>query len=292
MSPFLVEPVELLKFAAPVGLAALGETITQRSGVLNIGLEGVMLASAYAGIITAYSTGSVWLGLLAGIAAGLVLTLISAFFCIKLAADQVVAGTAVTLLSLGLTGTLFRAQFGQSGQLISLKNSLPSYKGVDPVMAFSILSVVLIWLVMFKTRWGLAVRAAGEYPKAAEAAGFRVPRLRLQAMLLGGAFGALAGAYLSVGVAGSFAEGMTSGKGFVAIAMVTFGRWKPLPVFLASILIGYLESLQFALQGQGMAIPTEVLTASPYIAALVVLIFAGRGTAAPAALGLPYKKEG
>lgn len=292
MSLYAVDPATLLKFATPLALAALGETVTQRAGVLNIGLEGVMLSSAYAGIVVAHSTGSVWLGLAAGLVAGLILTLISAFFCVKLAVDQVVTGTAVTLLALGLTGTLYRAQFGQSGQLISLKSSLPSIAGFDPVTVAAALSVGAVWLLLFKTRWGLAARAAGEYPKAAEAAGFRVPRLRLQAMLVGGLFGALAGAYLSVGVAGSFAEGMTSGKGFVAIAMVTFGRWRPLPVFAACILIGYLESLQFALQGQGLAIPTQALTALPYVAAILVLVLAGRGTAAPASLAVPYRREG
>lgn len=292
MSPFLVEPAVLLKFAAPVALAALGETVTQRSGVLNIGLEGVMLTSAYVAIVTAYTTGSVWTGLIAGILAGLLLTLLSALFCVKLGVDQVVTGTAITLLSLGLTGTLFRARFGQSGQLLSLKDSFTSINGIDPIMAFAVLSVGIVWFVLFKTRWGMALRAAGEYPKAAEASGFRVSKLRVQAMLFGGFFGALAGAYLAVGVAGSFAEGMTNGKGFVAIAMVTFGRWKPLPVFLACILIGYLESLQFALQGQGTQIPPQVFTAMPYVAALLVLVLAGRGTAAPSALGTPYKREG
>ncbi|MBX3118713.1 MAG: ABC transporter permease [Fimbriimonadaceae bacterium] len=292
MNPFMVEPAQLLLFATPVALAALGETATQRAGVLNIGLEGVMLTSAYAAVVTAHSTGSIWLGLGVGVLAGLLLTLISAFFCVKLAVDQVVTGTAITLLALGLTGTLYRAQFGQSGKLLSLSDGFPKFEGFDPIMAFAVLSVAIVWFALFKTRWGLAVRAAGEFPKAAEAAGFRVPRLRLQAMMFGGLFGALAGAYLGVGVAGSFAEGMTNGKGFVAIAMVTFGRWKPLPVFLASILIGYLESLQSALQGQGFAIPTQALTALPYIAALLVLVLVGKGTAAPAALALPYKREG
>lgn len=279
----------LLLFACPLLLAAYGETIVQKSGLLNIGLEGTMLMGAFVGVSVAIPSGNPWLGLLAGTGAGLALTLITALFSIKLVADQVVVGTAVTLLSLGLTSTLFRAQYGSSGQLLTVP-SLPKVGGFDPVMVGAVILMPVLGFLLARTRWGLALRACGEYPAAADAQGYSVSRLRFQAMAIGGLLGGLAGAYLSIGVAGSFAENMTQGRGFVALAMVTFGRWKPWAVCLACLLIGYLESLQFVFQGMGIAIPYQLLLALPYLAALAVLVVAGKGALPPAALGLPYRR--
>ncbi len=222
--------------------------------------------------------------------AGLLLSSLCAWFCVKLAVDQVVVGAAANLLALGVTSTLFRAKFGSSGQLLSVEK-VPAFLGTDPVVLFMVASLPAVWLLLNRTGWGLAVRAAGEGPKGAEAAGFSVDNLRLAAVSVGGAFGGLAGAYLSLGIAGSFAENMTAGRGFVAIAMVTFGRWKPLPVFLAALLIGYMESLQYALQGGSSKIPYELLIALPYAVALIVLVAVGKGSAAPRALGQPYVRE-
>ncbi len=281
---------QLLVFSSPVALAAIGETVSQKSGVINIGLEGTMLAGAFFGMLGSLTTHSPWIGLFCGVAVGITLSLISGWFCVKLDADQVVVGAAVNLLALGVTGTLFRARFGSSGQLLSVPK-VPLFMGTDPVVLFMIASVPLMWLLLNKTGWGLAARAVGEAPKGAEAAGFSVDRLRMGAMAIGGAFGGLAGAYLSLGIAGSFAENMTAGRGFVAIAMVTFGRWKPPLVFLAALLIGYAESLQYVLQGRSSQIPYELLFALPYVLALAVLIAVGKGTMAPQALGLPYRRE-
>lgn len=281
---------QLLVFAAPVALAALGETVSQKSGVINIGLEGTMLSGAYFGMLGSLTTHSPYVGLLCGVGVGVLLSLISGWFCVKLAADQVVVGAAVNLFAIGVTGTLFRARFGSSGQLLSVPK-VPAIFGTDSVVLLMLLSIPLIWLVLNRTSWGLAVRAAGEAPKGVEAAGFSVDRLRLTAIAFGGAFGGLAGAYLSLGIAGSFAENMTAGRGFVAIAIVTFGRWQPPYVFLAALLIGYAESLQYVLQGGSSKIPYELLIALPYALALAVLIVVGKGTMAPQALGLPYRRE-
>ena len=283
------EWIVLLQFATPVALAAIGETVGQRSGVINIGIEGAMLAAAYFGTIVSLSTGSPWLGMLAGGAAGLLLSLISAFFTIRLGVDQIVVGVAVNLLSLGVTGTLFRARFGQTGQLLSVP-VLPKWHGIDAVILLMLACVPLTSWVLSRTGWGLAVRAAGEYPQAGEAAGFDVWRLRFQAAGVAGLLAGLAGAYLSLGIAGSFAENMTNGRGFIAIAMVTFGRWKPFYVLVSSLLIGYLESLQFTLQAQGSKVPFQLLLALPYVAALAVLVAVGKGTLFPAALARPYSR--
>lgn len=291
-----MEPLVVLQFAAPVAIAAVGETVCQRGGIINIGLEGTMLAGAFFATLTSLATQNPWLGILVGIAAGTIVSLISSWFTVKLAADQVVVGTAINLLAMGVTSTLFRSRFGQSGQLLSVPGLKPfaviPYLGpIDGVVLFLLLSIPLVRYLLWGTTWGLALRASGEYPKSAEAAGFSVGKLRVGAMAIGGLFGGLAGAYLSLGIAGTFAENMTSGRGFVAIAMVTFGRWRPGFVFAAALLVGFAESMQFRVQTLNLHIPFQFLVAAPYILALLVLVIVGKGSVAPAALGVAYKRE-
>lgn len=281
----------VFRYATPLVWAALGETIGQRAGVINIGLEGMMLAAAYAAAVVALGPGGIVAGLVAGVLVGFVLAAIQAFFTVRGGHDQVVVGTAINLLALGITNTLFRQQFGASGELIRVP-TLPAWMGaIDVIVVLGLVAVVATGYALHRTKWGLAVRAAGEYPPVVEAGGFSVNRLRWQAALTAGAMAGMAGAYLSVGVAGSFAEGMTSGKGFVAIAMVTFGRWKPAWVYAASVFVGLTDMLQYALQGRS-GVPFQFLVALPYVAALAVLVVKGRGTRVPAALGMPYRKEG
>ncbi len=282
---------DLLRFAAPIALASLGETVGQKSGVLNIGIEGTMLFGAFVAMMVTRSTGNPWLGLVCGMLAGIIVGLVQSLFLLELAADQVVVGTAINLAAMGITGALFRQTFGASGQLLSIA-SLPRFAaGMDAVILFMILSVfVLSWLV-FRSKWGLALRACGEYPAAVEASGFRVNSIRRTAMLIGAAYAGLAGAYLSVGVTASFQENMTSGRGFIAIAMVTFGRFKPAWAFVASLVIGFAEILQFQLQARGIQAPPQVMLALPYLLALVVLVFVGQGAKSPQALGVPLRKE-
>ncbi len=289
----MIDAFRLLQYACPLALAAIGETISQKAGLINIGLEGQMLTAAYVAMVATQDTGSPWAGLLAGVVAGVLIAILTAWFTVRRGIDQVVVGTAVNLGALGLTGTLFRSRFGESGRLLSIPGipSFGGYAGLDAVTLGMVLSVVLATWLLTRTGWGLAARSVGEYPSAAEAAGFSVFRLRTQAAVIGGAFAGLSGAYLTLGVNQSFAEGMTSGRGFVAIAMVTFGRWKPAWVLAASLLVGYAESLQFALQLQRSDIPYQLFKALPYILALVVLVLAGKGGQAPRALGTAYRRE-
>jgi len=268
----------------------MGEVITERGGLINIGLEGSMLVACYFAMLGCYVTHSPWLGLGAGIVGAVLMTLIFGLFTIFLYADQVVVGTAINLLALGVTGTLFRSKFGQSGQLLSVPR-IPAFHGVDLLMVFMLLSAPALWILLRKTAWGLAVRACGEYPKAVDAAGFSVHRLRLQALLVGAIYSGLAGSYLALVITGSFAENMTAGRGFVAIAMVTFGRWKPQFAFLAALLIGFTESLQYRFQTYGWKVPYQLMIALPYVVALLVLVIVGKGSAAPGALAQPYRKE-
>jgi ABC-type uncharacterized transport system permease subunit len=258
--------------------------------VIDIGLEGSMLTSAYFGVLGSFVTGNPWIGLAAAIGSALLMTLIFGWFTVVQGADQVVVGTAVNLLALGLTGTLYRAKFGQSGALLSVSR-LPSWHGIDPLLVVLMLSVPVTWNLLFRSGWGLAARGAGQYPKAVEGAGFSVRRIRLEALALGGLFAGLAGAYLSLVVTGSFAENMTAGRGFVAIAMVTFGRWRPGWVFAASLLIGFAGSLEFWFQSLGWKAPYQIFVAAPYVLALLVLVAVGRGSAAPRALGRAYRSE-
>jgi ABC-type uncharacterized transport system permease subunit len=280
----------LLLFATPVALAAIGETIHQRAGLLNVGLEGMMLSGALAATLATHASGNPWLGLLAGIGAGLTMGALQSFFAIQLGQDQVVIGTATNLLSLGLTSTLFGVIFGRSGQLLSLA-PLPKFLGIDAVVVLTLaLTAWLVWL-MGRTGWGLAVRAAGEKPEAVAAAGFNVASLRWQAALFGAGLAGLGGAHLAVGVSGSFAENMTQGRGFVALALVTFGRWRTPWVLAGTLLVGFAESLRFSLQAQGATVPPQALIALPYVLALVVLVFAGKGGRPPVALGIPYRSR-
>ncbi len=279
----------VLMYATPLALAALGETVVQKAGVIHIGIEGTMLAGAFFAMLATLATGSPWVGLGVGVLVGVTLALLSGAFALTLTVDQVVVGTAVNLLALGLTRTLFAMRFGASGELLSVPK-VPSWQGLDAVMVVAVLLAVGTHGVLFRTSWGLALRAAGEYPQAAEAAGFSVLRLRYAALVFGGAMAGLGGAYLSLGIAGSFADNMTAGRGFLAIAMVTFGRWKPVPVLGACLLLGLLDGLQFTFQAKGVQLPFQLFLALPYVAALLVLAGMGRGAHAPAALAIPFRR--
>lgn len=283
--------VGLLRYAAPVGIAALGESVGQKSGVINIGLEGMMVTSAYFAMFVTQSTGSPWIGLAAGVAIGVLLAAFQGLFTLVLLADQIVVGTALNLLGLGLTGTLYQVRYGSSGQLLSVPRVPRFGPDLDLVIVFWTLAVLVLSFLLFRSKWGLVLRASGEYPAAVRANGFSPVVLRAHAVLIGGAFAGLAGAYLALGIAGSFAENMTAGRGFVALAMVTFGRWKPVWVFFASLLIGFADSLQFELQARSIGWPPQFFIALPYVLALAVLVFVGKGAAAPEALGQPYRRE-
>lgn len=281
----------VVRYTAPVALAALGETLGEKAGLLNVGIEGIMLMAAYVAMLVSQTTGSPWLGLLAGALAGMGLGALQALFTVNLAADQVVAGTAVNLLALGTTGTWFALRYGQ-GELRPVAPKLSASWGAWDLVMLSLLPLAfaLVWL-LGRTRWGLAVRAAGEFPYALEAAGRSVLGIRTQAAWLAALAAGLGGAYLSLGTAGSFAENMTAGRGFVAIAMVAFGRWKPFLVLAACLLVGLVESLQWTLQARLVGVPKEAFLVAPYVVALLVLVAMGKGALGPAALARGYRKR-
>ena len=285
----MIDLISILRYAAPIGFATVGETAGQRAGVINIGLEGTMLTSAFIAMKVSIGSGNPWLGLFCGALAGLVVSIASGVLTIRMRQDQVVVGTALNLLTFGLCGMLFEKSNGATGELLSLPPLPRMAGGFDWALVLLIVMAILTGLALFRTDWGLRVRAAGEYPASLEAAGYSVMRTRLESTLLSGLMAGMGGAYYAIGVAGSFAPDMISGRGFMAIAMVTFARWKPFWGLAAACLVGYFESLQYQLQMTHQEIPKSLLIALPYAATLLVLVFSGKGANAPAALGEPNK---
>lgn len=280
-----------LSLGTPLVIAAAGEVVLERSGVLNIGLEGTMLSSAFTAFSVSHISGSPWLGVLAATAVALCLSALTGLFALKLGADQVVVGTGMNLLCIGATGSLFFTGFARGGELLSVP-VVPSTAGRIPVnalMLFAPLLVFLAWWLLWRTRWGLAVRAAGEDPVSCAAAGHFPLRLRWQALGFAGVCAGIAGAYLSVAQTGSFAENMTAGRGFVVIAAVTFGRWTPLGSAGACLLISAAYGVQYLAKARELPIPPQLFDALPYVLALFVLFGAGHGKAGPAALAQPFE---
>lgn len=276
-----------IRLATPLLLAALGGLLSERSGVINIALEGLMLAGSFTAAVVTHFSGNPWLGLLAGICAGGAVAYIHAVACIRYGADQVVSGTAINILFLGMPALLSGAMFASTGATpqIPRANLLP----IAPiVLAFAL--VPILELVLARTRFGLRLRAVGENPAAADAAGVSVARIRTLAVVLSGALAAIGGAYLSIGQSSLFTRNMTAGRGFIALAALIMGKWKPVPTMFACLLFGLAEAISIQMQGV-TAIPVQFIQIIPYVLTLVVLAgFIGRSRP-PKALGVPYQKD-
>jgi ABC-type uncharacterized transport system permease subunit len=288
-----------VRVATPLGLAALGETVTERSGVINVGLEGAMLAGALAAALGAIGMGGAWGGLGAAALAGAAVAALFALVAVRFGGDQIVAGTAITLGAIGVTGAVYRAAFGVTGAALSLPTFAPvSIPGLariplvghalfaQPAPTYLLFATVpCLWYLMKRTNLGLALRAAGEAPAAAAAAGLDVRRLRTGATIFGGLMGGVAGGALVLAQAGTFAEKMTAGRGFIAIAIVVLGRWNPVGAFGAALVFGAASALQFAFQARGVDVPYQFFLMAPYVLTLLALAGVGGRTRAPAALG-------
>jgi general nucleoside transport system permease protein len=293
----------MLRIATPILFAALGETIIERAGVLNLGIEGTMLLSAFTGFLAAQLTGSLWIGLLVAILTGIVLSVLLGFLTVTLGLNQHVSGLGITLLASGLALYTFRIIYGGSMTPPSLETSFPllpiaKNTWLEPLLSqywltyLALLLVPLLGWLLKHTRFGLRVRSVGMNPEAADVAGVDVYRVRYQALILGGALIGLAGAFLSLAQLGAFTHGVVNGRGWVAIAIVIFGNWQPSKVFLGAMLFGFVQALQLRLQAQGVPLPYEALLALPYIVTLIVLAVAGRNASYPTALLKPYRREG
>jgi len=294
-----------ISMATPILLAAIGELLVEESGIINIGIEGAMLSGAFFALTVAYFSGSMALGFAAGIASGVAINALLALLVINLAVNQVVAGTALDIFAVGITGVFYRQFFGVTGKafIVRLIPKLRFGPLTDmPVLGATLfhhnfvvyLTVALIpvtgW-VLWRTRYGLALRAAGERPEAADSLGLDVYRLRWQALLAAGVLTGLGGAYLTLAYAGTFVENISAGRGYVALAVVILGRWKPWGLAAAAALFGAAMALQFGLQALGTSIPYQIFLALPYALTLIVLAVMGGQAASPSALGEPYRRS-
>jgi simple sugar transport system permease protein len=294
-----------LKLGTPLWLAALGESFAERSGVINIGLEGMMLTGAFAGMVAAFFSGSPWLGMTAGICAGLLLAWLFAALTVRMAGDQIIVGTAINLIALGLTGFLYRRIFGVTGSALTVQAFEPikmplleylpvfggALSGQPAPLYFALLLLPLSVFIFNQTHLGLSIRAAGESPATADTAGLNVTKLRLGCVLVSGGLAGAAGAYLSLAHANTFIEGMTAGRGFIALAIIIFGRWNPAGIFFASVLFGTANALQFYFQARGYDLPYQFLLMLPYVLTLVVLVVLAGKSQAPPALAKFYSRE-
>jgi general nucleoside transport system permease protein len=288
-----------IRSATPLIFAALGGLFSERSGVINIALEGMMLGGAFTGAVVTYETGNPYFGLLAGAVSGGVLAIIYAVACIKFEADQVVAGMAINFLMIGLPSLISGAIYDSAGSTpqIDKANLLPNYFNsisLASIIAFAL--VPLCWYVLYKTPFGLRLRATGENPGAADAAGVNVIKLRYIAVIISGFLAAAGGAYLSIGQSSLFTISMTAGRGFIALAALILAKWKPVPVMFACLFFGFMEALTIQIQGivklpSGEDIPVQFIQIIPYVLTIIVLAGFIGSSRAPKALGIPYNKE-
>lgn len=282
-----------IRLSTPLILAAIGGMFSERSGVINIALEGMMLAGAFTAAAVTYEIGDPFTGLLAGMGAGLAIAAIHAIACIRYRADQVVTGTAINILMIGVPGFLSGAFFLSSGSTpqIAKENLIPR---VPIFIAFAM--VLVAWYVLYKTPFGLRLRSVGENPEAADAAGVPVARMRYWGVLLSGALAGIGGAYLSIGQSSLFTRNMTSGRGFIALAALIFGKWRPVQTMLACLLFGFTEAITIQMQGvvklpSGEDIPVQFIQMVPYLLTIIVLAGFIGSSQPPKALGTPYQKE-
>jgi simple sugar transport system permease protein len=288
-----------IRSATPLIFAGLGGLFSERSGVINIALEGLMLAGAFTAAVVTYQTGNPFVGLLAGAAAGGVLALVYAFACIYFQADQVVAGMAINFLMAGLPALISGAIYDSSGSTpqIDKVDQLPNYfNNISFASILAFVAVPVCWYVLYKTPFGLRLRATGENPGAADAAGVNVIKLRYTAVVISGVLAAIGGAYLSIGQSSLFTRNMTAGRGFIALAALILAKWRPVPVLLACLFFGFTEGLTIVLPNylklpSGEDIPIQFIQIIPYVLTIIVLAGFIGSSRAPKALGIPYRKE-
>ncbi|NEP62548.1 MAG: ABC transporter permease [Symploca sp. SIO2G7] len=301
--PFLSDFLSAcLRLSVPLAFAAIGGLFSERSGVLNIGLEGMMLTGAFVSAAVALQTGQVWLSVVTALGVSALVGMVHAYLCVSLGVNQLVSGLAINLTAVGMTTYGARLLF-DSGTV-----ELPSISPVeipglshlpvagvlfsqDPLFYLLLLLIPMSTYSLFRTRWGLVLRAVGNAPQAADTAGVSVSRVRYISVMLCGGLCGIAGAYLALVHVRFFTEGMSAGKGFIALAALIFGRWHPLTTALVCLLFGATEALQLRIQALNLNIPYQFLAMLPYVTALLALMgIAGKSTP-PAALGLPYAKE-
>lgn len=299
--------VATVRLATPILMAAMGELISERSGIMNLGLEGTMLMAAFIAFLVAEKSGSLLMGIFLASLAGALFCLILAFLAITLHVDQTITGLSLNLLAAGVTLYWFRITYVKLGSgdtplvtpLLSWKVPILSDIPVLGQVLFShnwltylaFLLVPAVWFFLYRMKLGLQTRSLGEDPRAAEMSGIRVRRLRYFAVICGGLLAGLAGAFISIGSVERFFPEMTAGRGWLAIVIVIAGNWKPGRILLAALLFAFLDAFQLQVQSVGIKIPYQVLLAMPYVVAIVVMILGKARSVAPESLGVPYIRE-
>jgi simple sugar transport system permease protein len=289
--------IATLVAATPLVLAGMGGVMSERSGVVNIALEGIMLTSAFAGYAAAVATHNLWLGVVVAVVAGMLIAALHAVLSIQFLVDQIVSGTVINILAIGITGSFYRtyiqnAELSGTGVLPALRlDFLPSSPFVGVITIAALLLIPIVQFVLFRTVFGLRTRACGEHPLAAETAGINVYTVRYMNVILSGALAGLGGAYFTLQQIGNFLPNMTGGRGFIALAAMIFGKWTPIGAFLASLLFAGADALSGRLQISGVNLPYQILGMLPYILTIIVVAGAVGRAVAPAADGKPYKKR-
>lgn len=301
-----------LRIAIPLLMASLGGTFSERGGVVNIALEGILLAGAFAAVVVTFKTGSPWLGLLGAIGAGLALSVLHSIVTVTFKADQIISGLAINMLVLGGTKFLLHIIFQSSSNSPRIEGlRAPDWSGTfgegqfagalrsilevvtHPLAIVAALVLVASHLIMYNTVFGLRLRAVGEHPEAADSLGISVPLMRYAGVLLGGAIAGIGGAWLAFDQS-NFTAGMSSGRGYIALAAMIIGKWRPMGALAACLFFGFADALQIKLQGKeilGVTIPGDLVQMVPYVLTVIVLCgWIGKSTA-PAADGVPYEKE-
>ncbi|MDB5562786.1 MAG: transporter permease [Hyphomicrobiales bacterium] len=294
-----------VRLSVPIMLAALGGMFSERSGVLNIGLEGMMLLGCFVGFAVTFATGSLWVGVLAAIVAGGACGLVLAFYAVTLRANQVVVGIAINLVMVGITSYFFRLAFGSGtsgpriasfppldfGALGAIPIIGPLLFQHDALTYLALLLVLFSWILMYRSTIGLSIKAVGEHPEAAETLGLDVSAIRYLCVIASGSLAALGGAFLSLSATGLFLENMTAGRGYIALAILILGRRFPFGILGASLFFGAAEALQLRAQLLPGGVPLQFLLMLPYVLTIIVLAASAQRSNAPAALGVPFSRK-
>lgn len=298
----------MFRMAAPILFAALGELITERSGVLNLGVEGTMLIGGFAGFLATYKTGSLWVGILWAMIAGALMSALLAFVVVLLKADQTIAGLTINIFAAGLSLYLFRITF--AGVATENLATVDTFEAV-PIPLLSkipffgeflfnqhlltyiiIVLVILVHLFLYKTKYGLVLRTIGDNPRAVDMKGVNVTVYQFFGVVFGGLMAGLGGSFLTLASAGLYSPGIVAGRGWIALAIVILGNWKPVNIMFAALLFGLLDTFQLQVQGIGVNFPYQILISLPYVLTIVVLVYGRAKSGAPLALGNPYLREG
>ncbi len=295
-----------IRLATPLIFASLGGVFSERSGVVNIALEGIMIMGAFFAVLFTHLTGNPWIGVLAAIIIGILTSLLLAVVSIHLRGNQVVAGVAINLLAVSLTAFLLEMVWNRSGSTPSVEKALTDnpfeflegipvlgdlFSRFTPFVYFAFLMVGISYYVLFKTSFGLRIRAVGEHPRAADTVGINVYLTRYICVMISGALAGIAGASLSIGTISLFREGMTAGKGFIALAAMIFGKWHPVGALFACLFFGLADAIQIQAQSFGIPIAQEFLQMLPYVATILALAGVVGRSVAPKADGQPYEKD-